>query len=387
MFKRNLYLALDISDLSAKAVQFKIGKNDPEIISYGTIELPAKVVNNGEIKNPKELSNAIQSLFHNINGAKIKTRYVGCSLPEEKSFVRLISLPLMSDKELREAIKWAAETEIPLKLDELYLGWKIVEKHTDIQPNSKEHIDVLLVASPKELVDSYINFLKDLNFIPILMEIESSLAVKSLINFRKINNSSNTNFASQKLSTKKNLSRAGSLLILDIGASRTNFIIFNGKTLYFTSTTEIAGNMFNEALAKTFKIDSQQAEKIKKDFGLDREEKQGEIFDALVPTLTGLTEEINKVLDYYKEHHAHEAEQLNITKIVVCGGGALLKGLASHLQTALNLNVELGNPWVNFSNIDPTKKNKLPIIPKEISLMYTTAIGMSLAVKNEYHQV
>lgn len=386
MFNRNLYLALDISDLSAKAIQFKIGKKGPEIISYGAIELPAGIVNNGEIKTPKELSVVIKNLFHNIKGAKIKARYVGCSLPEEKSFVRLISLPPMSDKELKEAIKWAAETEIPLRLDELYLGWKIIERHTNIQPNSKEHIDVLLVASPKEIVDNYVNFLKDLNLTPILMEIESNLVVKSLINFQKADEHLRTNRQRQKIS-KTTATLTEVLLILDIGASRTNFIIFNGKTLYFTSTTEIAGNIFDEALAKALKTDLKQAEKIKKDFGLDKEEKQGEIFDALVPPITSLTEEVNRVLDYYREHHAHEAEQLNVSKIIVCGGGALLKGLAPHLQTALNLNVDPGNPWVNFNNIDLTKKNKLPIIPKEVSLMYTTAIGISLAIKNEYHQI
>lgn len=386
MFNRNLYLALDISDLSAKAVQFKIGKKGPEIISYGAVELPIGIVDNGEIKNQKEMTGVIQNLFHNIKGVKIKARYVGCSLPEEKSFVRLISLPPMSDKELKEAIKWAAETEIPLRLDELYLGWKIIEKHTNIQPNSKEHIDVLLVASPKEIVDNYVNFLKDLNLTPILMEIESNLVVKSLINFQKVSEHLKVNRQRQKIS-KTTATLTEVLLILDIGASRTNFIIFNGKTLYFTSTTEIAGNTLDEALAKALKIDLKQAKKTKKDFGLDKEEKQGEIFDAMVPPITSLTEEVNRVLDYYREHHAHEAEQLNVSKIIVCGGGALLKGLAPHLQTALNLNVELGNPWINFNNIDLTKKNKLPIIPKEVSLMYTTAIGISLAIKNEYHQI
>lgn len=386
MFNRNLYLALDIGDLSAKAVQFKIGKKEPEIISYGAVEIPIGIVDNGEIKNRKEMSGVIQNLFHNIKGAKIKARYVGCSLPEEKSFVRLISLPPMSDKELKEAIKWAAETEIPLRLDELYLGWETIERHINIQPSSKEHIDVLLAASPKEIVDNYVNFLKDLNLTPILMEIESNLVVKSLIDFQKADEHLKANRQRQKIS-KTTAALTEVLLILDIGASRTNFIIFNGKTLYFTSTTEIAGNTLNEALAKALKTDLKQAEKIKKDFGLDKEEKQGEIFDALVPPITSLTEEINRVLDYYREHHAHEAEQLNISKIIVCGGGALLKGLAPHLQTALNLNVELGNPWINFNNVNLTKKNRLPIIPKEISLMYTTAIGISLAIKNEYHQI
>lgn len=370
MLNSNTYLGLDISDLSIKAVQFKISSTHPEVISYGSIELPTGLIVEGEIKNPQELTKSVHSLFTAIKGEKIKTKNVSCSLPEEKSFVRLVSLPLMSDKELKEAIKWAAETEIPMKLDEIYLGWEVIEKH---EGGENAHIDVLLVASPKNIVDSYVDFLKSLNLTPVLMEIESSLIVKSVIPL--ITETKNKKYPDVS---------KDSILIVDIGAHRTSFMIFNGKSLSFTSTTEISGNTLSEVLVKDFNIDAQQAEKTKMEFGLDKEEQQGEIYNSLAPPLKSLVDEIGKVVDYYKEHHI-ENEQLNISKVIVCGGGALLKGLTSYLQTSLKLSVELGNPWVNFKNIDVTKKNKLPIIPKEVSLSYTTTIGLVLSIKKEYY--
>lgn len=411
MFTKNFYLGLDVSDLSVKVVQFKIAGDNLEIVSYGSAELPIGLIQNGEINKQDELITIIKDLFVKIKGEKIKSKYVGCSLPEEKSFVRMVSLPLMSDTELEEAIKWAAETEIPLRIDELNIGWQIIERHKGEKPGSDGHVDVLLVASPKNIVDSYIDLLEKIELTPILMRIESSLVVKSLINsanqnqdrrIRFINEKRNiipSSFFTKKTNGQKNNKLQGktiikptyngqnSVLIVDIGAHRTNFIIFNGKTLYFTSTVEFGSNSLDEALSKTFKIDKKQAEKMKKDFGLDREEREGEIFDSLIPSLTGLAEEISKVLDYYKGHRAHETEQLDITKIVICGGGALLKGLSSHLKTSLGLDVETGNPWINFSSIDLTKKNKLPIIPKEISLAYTTALGICLSIKDEYNKL
>lgn len=396
MFKQNIYLALDISALSVKVIQFKISKNNPDIISYGAKELPAGFIEDGEIKKPNELSIAIKDLFNNVKGERIKSLYVGCSLPEEKSFVRLVSLPSMSDKELKEAVKWAAETEIPLKLDELYLGWNVIEKHFD-QPES-EHIDILLTASPKYIVDSYIDFLKNLGLVPVLVEVESSLVTKSLVKTTKVIEKKSLSFLSRFTrsgKTKKqneiknipvghNTLENESILIVDIGAHRTIFIIFTGKTLYFTSTTEIASNTLTNALAQQYKVEHIEAEKIKKTYGLDKEEQQGKLFGILAPSLDNLTVEINKVIDYYKEHNANHSGSSNISKVIICGGGALLKGITSHLQSALNLNVELGNPWVNFSNIDLSKKNKLPLIPKEISLSYTTSIGLALSIKEEH---
>lgn len=400
MFYQNTYIGLDMSDLSVKAVQFRAGGNKSEIVSYGSINLSPGLIRGGKIENPQSLSIAIKDLFANIKGSKIKTKYVGCSLPEEKSFVRLISLPLMSEKELQEAIKWAAETEIPIKLDELYLGWELIERHDTVEQGEDPHIDVLLVASPKEIVDEYVNFLKELNLVPILTEIESSLVVESIIDIhqieKKITKSKNKrllfswkhdkNTKNQNSTTKITVqTQKDSALIVDIGAHRTNFIIFNGKTICFTSTTPIAGNSFNEALIKELKIDTQEAEKIKNNIGLDKEEKQGEIFQALVPPLNNLIEEINKVIHYYQEHHVHAESALNVSKIIICGGGALLKGLSSHLQTALNINVELGNPWINFEQGKIFKRNEVPIIPREISLSYTTAIGIALSIKKEYY--
>lgn len=374
MFSKNTYLGLDISDLSAKAVQFKASKKAPRIASFGSTELPAGLVEAGEIKNPKELGTLIKNMLNEMKGEKIKTNYVGCALPEEKSFIRLVSLPLMSEKEINEAIRWAAEAEIPLKLDELYINWQLIEKYAQDSNNSAEkHMDVLLTACPKYIVDSYVSFLKDLRLIPVLMEVESSLVMKSIIN--------------SQLETPLN-----PVLIVDIGDNRTNLIIFNGKTLYFTSTISIAGNTVTDVLAKALNVDFKQAEKIKIDMGLDKESQNGQVFDALVPSVSALAEEIKRVLKYYQEHpeHIHAQEQINITKIIICGGGALLKGITTYLKTALGLEVELGDPWVNFKpaarnpNTKAAQAYKLPIIHKEISLNYTTAIGLTISINNQY---
>jgi type IV pilus assembly protein PilM len=67
-----------------------------------------------------------------------------------------------------------------------------------------------------------------------------------------------------------------------------------------------------------------------------------------------------------------------ITKILISGGGAKLKGIAPFLEEQLKIPVEVGNPWTNIlpENIQP-KKNSL-VSDKEESLGFTTALGLAL---------
>lgn len=424
MFNKNIYIGLDISDFSVKAIQFRVRNNNPKVVSYGSSDLPLGLVEGGEIKKSKELLVVVKDLFENIKGEKIKANYVACSLPEEKSFVRLISLPLMSKKEISEAIKWAAETEIPTKLDELYTSWELIDRYEAVKTSAgspDSHIDVLLVACPKLIIDKHIRFLKDLGLTPVLLEVESGLMVRSLIDtdFSSFYEGNVTKIPNDILSKHKKRSGDKSdgtttesiligqssvakndpadtqtknyscpSLIVDIGAHRTNIAIFNGKTLCFTTTIEISGNSFSEILSRELNVDFKKAEKIKTSFGLDKKKMQGKVFDALIPPLTSLTGEITKIVEYYNEHqeHLHNGRQSKIRQVIICGGGALLKGIAAYLRTSLKLDIALGDPWVNFNhNLKSAKKHKLPVIHKEMSLSYATVVGLLLSIKDEYY--
>jgi Tfp pilus assembly PilM family ATPase len=60
-------------------------------------------------------------------------------------------------------------------------------------------------------------------------------------------------------------------------------------------------------------------------------------------------------------------------KIILCGGGANLKGIIPFLVKRLNIQVEIGNPWINMNF-----GKKLPSITKQDSVRYSTVIGLAL---------
>ena len=168
--------------------------------------------------------------------------------------------------------------------------------------------------------------------------------------------------------------------MIDLGQSRTSFLIFSGYTLRFTSSTEISGQGFSGLVARELKISIDEAEKLKIAGGLDRTFGDGKVFESLVPVITDLAEQVRNYLDFYQEHaqHEHFKKGTNpgvITKVVLCGGGSNLMGLDSFLSVELKIAVERANPWVNI--LKPPLR-EVPDLSYENSLGYTTALGLAL---------
>jgi len=373
---------LDISDLSLKIIKLKKIKNGFDLATFGEQNLKPGIIKGGEIKDEKALSEVIKEALNKVQGEKLKTKYVIASLPEEKAFLQVIQMPRMSEEELKSAVIYEAENYIPLPIEEVYLDSQVIPPVY----NHLDHFDVLIAALPKKTVDPYLSVLKMAKLEPVSLEIESLSISRALI---------------------KGEVSAFPVLLIDLGATRTSFIIFSGHSLRFTSSIPVSSGNFTEIISKTLGVDLAEAEKLKIKYGLEEKiqinkikkgtEKKtdynpptassrsqseraprGKIFEALIPPLVDLIQQIERHLDYYQTHASHEHLPPNgkgVSKILLCGGGANLKGLPELLSLELKIPVELGNPWIN---ILPTSLKELPDLPLEKSLAFTTAIGLAL---------
>jgi len=107
----------------------------------------------------------------------------------------------------------------------------------------------------------------------------------------------------------------------------------------------------------------------------DKKGEEGKVFNALLPSLTKLIEQIKNCIVFNKEYSQSNRESKEeICEIVLCGGGAHLKGLSQYLSSHLKIPVKLGNPWTNI----PYSKNRIPGIPYDESPDYATVLGLAL---------
>ncbi len=342
---------MDISELSLKIVKLKKMGKGLALSCFGVTKLKPGIIEQGEIKDEKALAKAVKEVIANINGEPLKTKYVIADLPEEKAFLDVIKMPKMTPEELKKAVLFEAENYVPLPIDEVYLDFQIVTPLYD----HLDHLDVLIAALPKKTVDPYVGALKIAGLIPCALEIESQAITQCLI---------------------KNNTAPKPVLLIDIGLTRTSFIIFSGHTLRFTSSIPFSSQTFNQAICKTLKIDLKEAEDLRINQGI--KDQKGKVFEALIPCLTELVEQIAKCIAFYQSHikHQHLAPNGNgVAEIKLCGGVANLLGLPEFLGQQLKTPVERGNPWIN---ILPEGRKQMPQMPNKESLRYVSALGLAL---------
>ena len=361
MFKfLNLQLevfGIDINDSSLKLVKLKKNRKGFKIVSFNEVKLDAGIVKEGVILNEEALVKIISLACKTVKGKKLDTKYVIASLPEEKSFSQVIQMPRMTENELKSAVPFEAENYIPLTIDKVYLDFQVM----DSGENHNSHSDLLINVMPKSIVDSYVSCFKKAGLVPCILEVESQAVVRSLLQ----NGRSNSSF-----------------IFIDFGYNSTSFIIFSGNSIRFTCSIPISSDQLTSAISSSLGVSLPKAEELKIKYGLAlQSQKKYDIEKAVTPILSDLVLQIKKYINFYYGHVSHEyfSSDAKIEKIILCGGGANLKGMPDFFSKTLSMKVELGNPLIN---IIPQKKNDSNIISKETALSFTTVLGLALRGAN-----
>jgi len=343
---------LDLSDLSVKVVKVESNGSSEYIASYSSVILANDAIIDGEIQQKEQVVSAIKKAVAAAGPKKLKTKKVICSLPETKAFLRIISIPQMSEGELNEAVKWEMEANIPLPLDQVYYDWQVIPEKLLFEKN---RTSLLVVAIAKSVVDQTIEVLELAGLDPVGLEIESIAQARSLL-------------------LEKD--EKETVLIVDIGDRRTSFSVTRGGVPCFTSSIPLSGQSLTDVISKGMNVAFDEAEKIKISFGIGDEFKNDALFKSTEPVLENFVQEIERSIDFYVTGLKYSK---SVDKVIICGGGANAKGILPYLSRRLGREIQQGNPWINMN----FGKN-LPAIEKNQSLQYSTAIG--LAIKGLHHE-
>ena len=337
---------LDISDVSIKVAQLEKIKNAVTVHAIADAPLADNVIANHLIINEDRLADNIKKAV--ASAKNINTSYVVASIPESKSFVRVLKIPKMSESEISGALPFELEQNIPVPINLVYMDWQILRE-------TQDNLEVLVTATPKDYTDTFVSSLKKAGLRPVALEIESQAMARSLVGQSE---------------------KDTAVLIVDISSLQTSFVVVEKGSVEYTSSIPLAGSAFTESIARNLGLPSTEAEKAKKEQGLIADIKRGNIRQAILPLLDNIVDEIKNVAKFHEEH---SETKVNISKIILCGGSAKLPGIADYISARLNLGashnigeVVLGNPWVNATGLV-----KPPFDPIE-SLSFATALGLAL---------
>src|SRR3990167_6540074 len=209
----------DISDHSIRIASLIEDHGALTLASFCTHLLPEGAVVNGAIVDKAKTVEQLREAYATAKGSRIRAPYVVASLPEPQCFVRIVQLPKLAVDEIQEAIKWEIEANIPLPIAEAYYDWAL--NQNDAKP---DHLDVLVAAAPKSLVESYEAVFREANLKPLAFEIDALSMSRSAIPEHEEYNEAT--------------------LLIDVAYHRTTFVIHAASLTRFTASVAIAGKDF-----------------------------------------------------------------------------------------------------------------------------------------------
>jgi len=207
-------------------------------------------------------------------------------------------------------------------------------------------MEVLLVASAKNLVNAYINILEQAGLEVVAMETELMATVRSEVP------------AEYPLS-----------LIVDIGSKTTDVGVVEKGQLVFSRTVPTAGEAFTRAIQTGLGLDANQAEQYKATYGFAADKLGGKLAEAMKPVLNVIASEIKKTADFYASKHS--AQGLNL--VTLSGGVAVLPEMVTVLSGMLGMEVSVGNPLFKLV----MEKNQTQAITAS-GPIYGVAIGLAM---------
>lgn len=334
-------IGFDMSDQSIRFVELKNGQDGLVLGRWGKKEFNKGIIELGRIVNKAE----IKKILSNIS-KQYKLNYINASLSEEQGYLFRMSLPALKKSELRDAIELQAEEHIPIKVTEAYFDYKITNKNND-------GYSVSVVAIPRIVSDSYLELFDGTGLSPTSFEIEANAIARAVVK----NGDTDT------------------YMVVDFGRERTGIFVVSAGEPVFTSTLEIGGDFITDNIATKFDISYDEAEKIKREKGMNGLPENKALYSVLLESVAILRDEINRHYIYWHSHKEFgEVGKKKIEKVILCGGDSNLPGLSEYLGSSLKLKVELANVWINVNPLT----NYVPEIDKQESLSYATAIGLAL---------
>jgi type IV pilus assembly protein PilM len=331
------YFGLDIGTTSLKAVQLRKALSGKfELISFGSQPLENNISQSDSDVDKKRVAETVKKLVHSMH---LVTKNVMVSLPGDSVFTTVITLPKMPPSELKKAIGYQAEQNIPLKISEVKIDWHIIGEIP-----AKNEILVMVIAAPMTKTQKMVDITNEAGLELGAVEINAIASARALQTAEPL------------------------YMIVDVGTFRTEVVVVKNGIVSLTRAISIGGQVITRAIAQSLGLEEVQAEQFKRKFGIAKDKMEGQIYKASRSVLDNLKEEIDRSIKYYSEQFGESIPFVKLT-----GGGSRLIGMQEFLAEGLELNVVYGNPW-NMVIYKPDIASQLNLNAQD----FAVAIGLAM---------
>ncbi len=313
--------AIDIGNNSLKALRLSDSHGTVEVVAFDNIQ-HGKILTGGGISDTEKDELIALSLRQFVSRNEIgKDDIIIISVPSQNSFARFVSLPPVEKKRIPEIIKFEATQQIPFDINDVQWDWQLID-----ESGGAKAMKVGLFAVKNEVVDSALEHFSREN----LQASYVQMSPMALYNYMQYD----------RPDLVKSDSEA--VVALNIGAENTDLVVCTKSTVW-QRCIPMGGNSFTRAIAETFKLSFEKAEKLKRTAAMSKYARQ--ILQAMKPVFTDMAAEIQRSLGFYGSSNPN----VKLTKILAMGGGTKMRGLLSYLQQTLGITIEVPDSFKNLA--------------------------------------
>ncbi|HOZ00505.1 MAG TPA: type IV pilus assembly protein PilM [Candidatus Syntrophosphaera sp.] len=339
-------VGIDIGTHSVKVVHLKRLHEGFKLLNYEIRPtVPVGVEYIPSDLRPDRFAPVIVEILKTLHINPKKIQHLVTSVGGDNTSIKQIKTIFLPDEELESALFFEAKKHIPISGTDMILDYQVinVEEKTN-------NMNILLAATSKELLNEHTNTLVTAGLNPNIVDIDSLAVANS--------------FALNAFVEE------GIYVLLNLGAHRTNMVIWGPEAKFFARDIPYGGYHFTRDIMRKRQLEYDAAENYKMEWGLLDDPSAAEAKTITMldisekSTEDAIVEEIRRSLRFYVK----EAGNSDFRKVYIMGGSSKLKGLKEYIQEKVSIPTDVFMPFINVEMPEKFMDKKDPQLALAIGL-------------------
>ena len=336
-------VGLDLEAGSVAATEV-LSNGSTRVSGAGVHALPAGVVREGEVVDPEALIGGLKEMF----GANKLAKNVRLGIANQQVVVRTVRVPAIDDaKELDAAIRFQAQDQIPMPLDQAVLEHQVVGRSTNESGDAV--MDVVLVAARHDMLVPLVRTMRKAGLKPVGIDLSAFAMIRALSREAVAADGSVVPSYEERMATAEGGAPlpASATLYCNLG-DFTNLAVASADSCLFTRVSQFGVEGIAQRLAERRALTLNHARQWLGHVGLAEplESIEGEpetvaaTREVLADGSTKLADELRLSVEYYGAQEG----ALAVEAVVACGAGATIPGMAERIERELGLPFSVPRP-------------------------------------------
>ncbi|WP_035588705.1 type IV pilus assembly protein PilM [Hippea jasoniae] len=280
---------------------------------------------------------------------KLKNKHVAISLNSAGVITKTLTMPLVADEEIKQAIMWEAEQYAPFGMEQVNVDYHVFEKNEE-----KKEMTVLIAIAKRDIIDAYKNAFKKARLRLDVVDVD----VFALYNAFEVN---------QPEKAKQHS------LLVDLGYSSTKLIFVNNGLPVFSRYIDFGFSYIVDEAVEILDVKQQEIELI---LNNHKHEKHGSLINFINDKLAGLYAQLSNSITFYKANILEIEE--DVDNVVFSGIlGALFDEIdIESARNFINIDIVSFNPF-DFATKDGVIEG-FEEVNSSVASFYCIAAGLSV---------